>query len=90
MFEALVLHKSDFASNLARGNHQPRGFDSRYRGSTRGRLRTDSWQVLWLGNHPTSGEGANMTSSSVQPLVARGNPTKTAFREYNAQRKELL
>jgi Flp pilus assembly pilin Flp len=24
-------------------------------------LRTDSWQVLGLGNHPTSGEGANMT-----------------------------
>jgi len=25
------------------------------------KLRTDSWQVLGLGNHPTSGEGANMT-----------------------------
>ena len=24
-------------------------------------LRTDSKQVLGLGNHPTSGEGANMT-----------------------------
>ena len=84
------MRQSYFASNLARGNNQPRGFDSRYRGPTRGRLRTDSWQVLWLGNHPTSGEGANMTSSSVQPLVARGSSMKTAFREYNSQRKELL
>ena len=25
------------------------------------KLRTDSWQVLGQGNHPTSGEGANMT-----------------------------
>ena len=25
------------------------------------KLRTDSWQVLGLGSHPTSGEGANMT-----------------------------